>query len=138
MKDVKVSVPLSYLDDLIRENTSLNCALIIATDDLKKLEQELEIFKKTAKIPPVQKNSFSPPDLSPQVENEIMRLFVMGRDYSERRYSSYHQIRQILKEEFPDNRINAIKKVRELTGSSLKEAKEFYEGSNVLLYTPRL
>jgi len=145
MGEPKVSVPLSYLENLIRDTEQLNCAfievsqgLVTAAAEVEKLQKELESFKRVKDIPLSARNEYSPPRLHQDVEREIQRLFVLARGYPERLYSAYAQIRQLLKEEFPDNRINAIKKVRELTGCGLKEAKEFYEGSPYPLDIPRL
>lgn len=141
MSESKVSVPLSYLENLIRDGENLKLlhmiakqALVDATAEVEKLQKQLESFKRVKDIP-VEK-PWSPPEY---VDKEVRRLFVAARGYPESLlYSAYAQIRQLLEEEFPNNRISAIKKVRELTGCGLKEAKEFCEGSSYLFDMPKL
>jgi len=143
MREPKVSVPLSYLENLIRDCAELNCAFVEVTGALAEasaklevVEKELEAFKKP--YIPTPQDPFAPPKMSDASEREIRRLFVLGRDYPSSRFDAYESIRELLNREFPGQKIHAIKKICEVTGSGLKEAKEFYEGSNVLLYSPRL
>lgn len=126
---IKVTVPISYLESLIRWSENLSIRLTAA-------ERALDTYKKAERIPPVVRDAYSMSTI--KAESEILRLFVLARDYPENRYAAFNQIRQLLIEEYPDQRINQIKKVRELTGTGLKEAKEFVEGSYVNIDMPRL
>jgi len=125
--NIKVSIPLSYLDGLIRNNEQLNIACENYEGDIRKLRMELAECKKNQYSPKVdERNEF---EIQRYKVDDIRRLFAKAESYGK---GSYPEIRNIL-DMYQYDRDTKIKIIREATGCSLERATSFVEGSDEIV-----
>jgi len=125
--NIKVSIPLSYLDGLIRDNEQLNLACENYEGDIRKLRAELAECKKAVILKENVPN---------KEELEIRRLFLWTYT-SDNLSSHYSRIRRML-HVYSHVQNEQVLLVRIITGCTLEAATSFVEGSDERLLCPRI